>query len=269
MTRFGDFTDIAVELDDHIATVEIQRGPHNYFDVVLIRSLARAFQALEEETPCRTIVLAAEGKSFCAGAQLGGDRRAEQIAPAAAVDPQRRGSGHLYQEAVCLFERQLPVVAAVQGAAVGGGLGLALVADFRVACPEARFSANFARLGFHHGFGLTVTLPELVGRQAALDLLYTGRRVKGEEALTLGLCDHLVPRDDVRSKATEVAAEIAASAPLAIRSIRKTLRAGLVERIRVATDHELVEQDWLRQTRDFQEGVKAMAERRLPDFEGR
>ena len=86
-----------------------------------------------------------------------------------------------------LFANPTPVVAAIQGAAVGGGLGLALMADFRVASPEARFSANFARLGFHHGFGLTVTLPRLVGQQRAAEMLYTGQRVKSDEALRIGL----------------------------------------------------------------------------------
>ena len=167
-----------------------------------------------------------------------------------------------------LLEAETPVVAAVQGAAIGGGLGLALSADFRVAAPEARFAANFARLGFHHGFGLTVTLPALVGQQKALDLLYTGRRVKGEEALEIGLCDALVPIEELRDKAREMAAEIAGSAPLAVRSIRRTMRRGLAERVRIATDHELVEQDWLRETNDFREGVRATAERRTPEFTG-
>ncbi|MDX1382828.1 MAG: enoyl-CoA hydratase/isomerase family protein, partial [Thermoanaerobaculia bacterium] len=180
----------------------------------------------------------------------------------------REGSGHLYQEGVRLFEAQTPVVAAVQGAAVGGGLGLAMSADFRVACPESRFTSNFARLGFHQGFGLTVTLPAAIGQQKALELMYTGRRVKGEEALAIGLCDFLVPQDELRDKARELATEIARSAPLAVRSIRRTMRRGLADRIRAATDHELVEQDWLRTTDDFKEGVKAMSERRLPDFKG-
>jgi enoyl-CoA hydratase/carnithine racemase len=175
----------------------------------------------------------------------------------------------LYAEAVRLFEAETPIVAAVQGAAIGGGLGLALMADFRVACPEARFAANFARLGFHHGFGLTVTLPALVGQQAALNMLLTGRRVKGEEAVALGLCDELVPLAEVRPAATALAHEIAVSAPLAVRSIRQTMRAGLAERVRLATDHEMVEQEWLRKTDDFVEGVGATADRREPNFEGR
>ena len=160
-------------------------------------------------------------------------------------------------------------MAAVQGAAIGGGLGLALMPDFRVAAPEARFSANFARLGFHHGFGLTATLPPIVGNQRALELLYTGRRIDGDEAFAIGLADRLVPLDRVRSEALELAAEIAGSAPLAVASIRRTMRGDLAERVRAATDREKVEQDWLRQTDDWKEGVAAMAERRAPDFRGR
>ena len=167
-----------------------------------------------------------------------------------------------------MMESGLPVIAAVQGAAIGGGLGVALSADFRVAAREARFSANFSRLGFHHGFGLTVTLPALVGDQMAANLLYTGRRVGGEEALQLGLCDDLVPMENLRSRAFEMAEEIAISAPLSVKAIRRTMRQGLVDRFRMATDHEQVEQDWLRQTNDFSEGVRAMSERRSPDFKG-
>ena len=259
--------DVTVEIDGHIATVEIHRPPHNFFDVALIRALATAYHALDDEPEVRAIVLASEGRSFCAGAQLGGPPAADD-APADEPPARRTGSGHLYQEAVRLLEAETPVVAAVQGAAIGGGLGLALSADFRVAAPEARFAANFARLGFHHGFGLTVTLPALVGQQKALDMLYTGRRVKGEEAIEIGLCDALVPIEELRDAAREMAAGIAGSAPLAVRAIRRTMRRGLADRVRIATDHELVEQDWLRETNDFREGVRATAERRTPEFTG-
>jgi enoyl-CoA hydratase/carnithine racemase len=160
-------------------------------------------------------------------------------------------------------------VAAIQGAAIGGGFGLALMPDFRIATPESRFSANFARLGFHHGFGLSVTLPRLVGQQAAMELLYTGRRIKGDEAQKLGLCDRLVPADRLRDEARSLAREIAISAPLAVRSIRETLRGDLAQDIRRATDREKAEQDRLQKTEDWREGTKAMSERREPDFKGR
>lgn len=248
--------DLSVELKDRVARVEIQRGPANFFDLALIRELADTFHELGEGDRCRAIVLCSEGKHFCAGADFGGGGKAD--AP-----------GDLYAEAVRLFEAELPIVAVIQGAAIGGGLGLALAADLLVACPEARFAANFARLGFHQGFGLSVTLPERVGQAAAMELLYTGRRVKGEEALALGLCDRLVPRAELREVAHALAREIALSAPLAVRSIRRTLRGDLASRIREATAHEQIEQDRLRKTADFAEGVKAMAERREPRFEGR
>ena len=120
----------------------------------------------------------------------------------------------------------------MHGAAVGGGLGLALVADFRVTCQEARFSANFNRLGFHPGFGLTATLPRLVGAQQAALLFYTGRRIPGDEAVRIGLADLLVPQAEVRSAAQALALEIAQSAPLAVMSTRETVRRGLSMRSR-------------------------------------
>ncbi|MDG2114436.1 MAG: enoyl-CoA hydratase/isomerase family protein, partial [Actinomycetota bacterium] len=162
-----------------------------------------------------------------------------------------------------------PVVAAIQGAAVGGGLGVACFADFRVAAPEARFTANFARLGFHHGFGLTVSLPGLVGQQKALELLLTGARIKGEEAVAIGLADRLAPLDGLRDAAHEFAAEIAGSAPLAVESIRLTMRGHMADAIKAATDHEKEEQDRLRTTDDWKEGVSAMNERRTPNFQRR
>jgi enoyl-CoA hydratase/carnithine racemase len=268
MGKIGDFHDLAVDLDGAIATVEIQRPPNNFFDVALVRAIGDAFHALDQVPECRAIILASQGKHFCAGANFGEGRNLQSTTSSGAQTG-RSGSGHLYQEGVRLFEAGTPVVAAVQGAAIGGGLGLALVADFRVATPESRWSANFARLAFHHGFGLTVTLPAIVGQQKALDLLYTGRRVDGEEAHRIGLADHLVPMEQLRDKAREVATEIAESGPLAVRSIRRTMRRGLADRIRVATDHELVEQDWLRTTEDFKEGIVSTAERRTPRFMGR
>jgi 2-(1,2-epoxy-1,2-dihydrophenyl)acetyl-CoA isomerase len=253
------YGDVTVTLgDDFVATVELHRPPHNYFDQTLIRSLADVYQSLDADPRCRAIVLCAEGKHFCAGANLGGDG-----------DGLGGGPASLYREAIRLFEASKPVVAAVQGAAIGGGLGLACSADFRVACPEARFAANFARLGFHHGFGLTVTLPAVVGQQQSMVLLYTGRRIGGEQAASIGLCDLLAPADRVRAEAHALAAEIAVSAPLAVRSIRATMRGDLAARIRAATDREAAEQDRLRGTADFGEGVRAMAERRPPRFEER
>jgi enoyl-CoA hydratase/carnithine racemase len=253
--------DVHVSLDGPVATVELGKPPHNFFDIPLIQHLADAFEEIEADRRCHAIVLAAQGSSFCAGADFSNrDATPPQRSPRA-VNP-------LYAEALRLFACTKPVVAAVHGPAVGGGLGLALVADFRVSCAQARFSANFNRLGFHPGFGLSVTLPRLIGMQQAALLFYTGRRIGGEAALALGLVDVLVPQDQVRAEAEKLAREIALSAPRAVRSTRATLRQGLVEQLRVAVAHESMEQNAQFKTADFREGIAAMAQRREPRFEG-
>jgi len=242
--------------DDFVAVIDLINPPTNFFSMDQIGGVADALALLDDDDRCRSVVLQADGKHFCAGADFSGGNR-------------NYTSLDLYAAAARIFGNQKPIVAAVQGAAIGGGLGLALTADFRYAAPEARFAANFARLGFHHGFGLSVTLPRLVGQQKSADLLYTGRRIKGEEAAGLGLVDKLVPLDDLRTEAHALAREIAISAPLAVQSIRKTLRGDLAEQVMAATDHEASEQEWLQATADFAEGTKAMGERREPNFTGK
>jgi len=157
----------------------------------------------------------------------------------------------------------------VHGAAIGGGLGLALSADFRVAAPSSKFAANFSRLGFHPGFGITATLPRVVGQQKALEWMLTGERLGGELAHAAGLVDELAADGDVRPAAIRFAERIAASAPLALTSIRATMHAGLAEAVAAATARELEEQTRLQATADFREGVAAAARRRAPMFTGR
>ncbi|MBI3372092.1 MAG: enoyl-CoA hydratase/isomerase family protein [Betaproteobacteria bacterium] len=135
MTRDLGATDIATHRDGFVTVVEIRRPPHNFFSIDLIRSLADIFAALDTDPECRCILLAAQGTSFCAGADFSGRERS-------AVPAQQQKSNLLYDEAVRLFLCLKPVVAAVHGPAIGGGLGLAVMADFRVTCPEARESAE-------------------------------------------------------------------------------------------------------------------------------
>lgn len=250
---------IGVTCHDHVATVVIDRPPHNHVNAALVNALADVFEELDADPQTRAIVLATAGKVFCGGADLNSDapltdERGESETPA------------LYRGAFRLFSTTKPIVAAVQGAAVGAGLGLALVADFRVAAPEARFSANFVTLGFHAGFGITHTLPRVVGEQHASLMLLTGRRVKAEEALRYGLVDEIAPLAEVRAAAQRLAGEIAANAPLAVEATRATLRGALAAAVRTRTEHERAEQDRLMRTADFREGIAAVAARRPGDF---
>jgi len=251
---------ISLRHDGHVALLEIDRPPSNFVSVELMRDLADALEDIDAERSLRVSVLSAAGKAFCAGADL--------ASPSGIGGSGMSGINPLYEQAVRLFSTRKPIVAAVQGAAVGAGLGLTLVADFRVVAPEARFAANFVKLGFHPGFGITHTLPRVIGVQRAQLMCLTGRRIKGEEALAWGLADQMVPLEALRDAALALAREIAENAPLAVESTRATLREGLAAAVKAQTDHELVEQTRLRATADFAEGVRSVNERRPGVFVG-
>jgi enoyl-CoA hydratase/carnithine racemase len=250
----SNYTDIGVEKHDHVGLIEIRRPPLNFFDVSLINQIADALEEFDRDIEIRSSVLAAQGRAFCAGANFNDPARQEQEKRSASDPASNLPINHLFVQAVRI---------------IGGGLGLAVSADFRVTCPEARFAANFTKLGFHPGFGLTTTLTELIGKNNAELMFYTSRRVTGEQACRWGLANELVPQDQVRSAAMKLAGEIAECSPLGLVSTRATMRAGLADRVLAATNLELVEQNRLRQTEDFKEGVKATAERRVANFKGR
>lgn len=270
MTRNSDTTEkIRISFDeDFVTTVELNNGDYNFFDMEMLINLADTFESLDEDSRCRAILLCSAGKAFCAGANFQGGQQGAQPAGLQAAGKDEGVGGHLYDQAVRLFATKKPVVAAIQGAAVGGGLGLALVADIRVGCRETRLAANFTQLGIHPGFGLSFTLPRVIGQQHAYDMFYTGRRIHGEEAFTMGLLDQFEDIAEVRSAARHRAAQIAQAAPLAVISVRETLRGEFAESVRKATERELREQNRLLRTEDAREGVRAVAERRLGHFSG-
>lgn len=249
-----------ISTQGHIGIVELNKPPHNFFDQTLIASLADAWEVFEADKKIRVILLCANGKSFCAGADFSDKSTREKKRSVKQTNP-------LYAEALRLYGCTKPVVAAIEGAAIGGGLGVALTADFRITCPEAKFSANFNRLGFHPGFGLSFTLPHLIGKQQAAKLLYTGARIGGEQALRIGLVDEVVSQNEVRAHALALAQEIAISSPRAVQATRTTLRGDFLDRVRLAVVRESEVQAVQMNTADLLEGVNAAKERRNPNFE--
>lgn len=249
---------VTVNTHGHVATVTFDRPPNNHVNAEVMRDLADALDRLDGDDGIRAVVLASAGKVFCGGADL---------AAGGLLGGGEAGLADFYAQVVRLFGTAKPIVAAVQGAAVGAGLGLALTADFRVASPEARLSANFVKLGFHAGFGISHTLPRLVGMQRSALMLMTGRRIKADEALAWGLVDEVVP--DALVGARAFAAELALGAPLALEATRATVRSGLAEAVRTQLSHELAEQAKLMATSDFAEGVQSVRERREGRFERR
>lgn len=225
--------DVDLSSEDDVAIVRICRPPHNFFDADLVGAIADHLETVGATH--KVVVLHSEGRNFCAGADL----------QAAATSAFSRSGAHLYDEALRLFRQPLPIVAAVQGKAVGGGVGLALAADLRVGTPETKFLVPFARIGTHQGFGLSVTLPDAVGLPAATDMLYTGRVVAGEEAMRLGLLQRLVTAEQLLDEARAIARAIAEASPAAIGSIRATLRGARIDDIVAAMAHERREQQRL------------------------
>jgi enoyl-CoA hydratase/carnithine racemase len=245
----------------HVALLTFQNPPLNFATVGLLRLIADALDRSDADDAVRAVVLASEGKSFCAGADL--------VSPngfgAEGSDPLRE----FYDQALRIFASRKPIVAAVQGAAIGAGLGLAVAADFRVASPEARFSANFVKLGFHPGFALTHTLPRVIGQQRAAQMFLSGARYKTEEVAGWGLVDRVASTESLREATLQFAEEIAENAPLSLLSTRATLRGDLLEKVRATLVHEHGVQIGLQKTEDFAEGVRAMTERRPGNFKGR
>jgi enoyl-CoA hydratase/carnithine racemase len=248
--------------DGHVAIISFARPPHNFVDQDAIEAIGAAFADADADPGVRAIVLRSEGRVFCAGADL---VNANPVADGVPGD----GRNPFYVAAARLFAVRTPVVAAIQGAAVGAGLGLALVADFRVASTQAKFVANFVAIGFHPGFGISAVLERVIGRQRAMLMCLTARRIRAAEAAAWGLADQVVEPGELDAAALALAREIAAGAPLAVASTRATLRGDLHALVERQTDHELAEQAWLQRTEDFAEGVRAVAERRPGRFVGR
>ena len=201
------YTDIGVEKHGHVGLIEIRKPPLNFFDISLINQIADALEEFDKDIEIRASVLAAQGKAFCAGANFSDPKRQEQEAQRAKAirPPTCRSTISICRPCAssATRSRSSPPCMAPPSAA---GSALRYRADFRVTCPEARFAANFTKLGFHPGFGLTATLPELVGKNNAELIFYTSRRVTGEEATRMGLANICVPQDQVRAEAMKLAA---------------------------------------------------------------
>lgn len=252
---------VEINRTDFVAEVQFSNPPYHFVSPELIGAIADALDAIDQDDRIRCTILSSTGNVFCAGANLASEEfgGAEAMAQIAG----------LYAQAERLFRRRKPMIAAVQGAAVGAGLGLALAADFRVAAPRARFSANFVRLGFHPGFGLTCTLPRLLGIQHASRMMLTAERIRPETALQWGLVDLLAGESELMAEAHRFASSIAGNAPLALDSVRASLMASLADEVAAAMRREHAKQAALHKTEDYREGVASVFERRDPTFVGR
>lgn len=252
-------------VEDGVALVTLNRPDNrNAMTVDLLDAFDEAMSWVLARDDLRCCVLAGRGTSFSAGADL---RANLQAGSESRSGPER--SFAMYGPFLRMRDIDVPVVGALTGHAVGGGFGLALTADLRVAQEDAKYGANFVRIGLAPGMGISYALPRLVGLPRAAELLFTGRLFTGREGLEMGLMNRAVPRNEVLPSALALAKEIAENAPLAVRFMKRAITDGLGWEVARAARAESFAQAFTVGTEDVQEGIAALLDRRKPRFRGR
>jgi enoyl-CoA hydratase/carnithine racemase len=225
----------------------------------MLTAFGDALDRLADEPDVRAVVIAGTGSSFCAGA----DFRSSLLEDIAAPDDHYP----VYEPFLRVLDIEAPVIAAMSGHAVGGGFGLALVCDIRIAAEDARYGANFVRLGLGPGMGISYVLPRLIGAPLALEYLLTGRLFDGTTGRRIGFANHAVPADQVLATARTIADEIAGASPTAVALTKRAVYQGLAMDTLDHARREAVEQAQTARLPDFIEGVAALLEKRDPEFD--
>jgi len=258
---------VLYEVKDEIAKITLNRPENrNSMTDEVLEGLREAVAQVRADPSVRCVVLTGRGRSFCAGADF--KSQVQRGEGAAALLPHER-SFAMYTPFLSVLEIEVPTIAALNGHAIGGGLGLAVVCDLRVANEEARYGANFARLGLHPGMATSYILPRLMGLPRATELLLTGRIISGRQAAEWGLVHYAVPEAQVLDRSWELAREIAGAAPIAVRMTKASIYRGVGWDPTEAARMEAHAQSRSLETEDAQEGIQALLEKRRPVFKGR
>lgn len=236
------------------------------------RALSDVVARLSGDPAVRAVVLTGAGAAFSAGGDLAMLEDKARIGRAEPGEPARSANRAFMRSFYRLFlsvrDLPCPTIAALNGAAIGAGLAVALACDMRIAAREARLGLNFAKLGIHPGMGSSWTLPRLVGPAHAADLLLTGRILDGTEAERIGLVNRCVSRTDVVPTALEMAEEIATCAPIAVRQTKRSLAQIFDRDLDAQLEIEAEQQAICYESADLEEGLRAAREKRAPSFRG-
>jgi enoyl-CoA hydratase/carnithine racemase len=264
-----DYEDLIQEKADGIATITLNR-PHalNAISLPMLASFSAALRDADTDPSVRVIVLTGAGRGFCAGLDLK-DMFGATTAQSGALGLLSGAFDLQNSPPVVLHTTDKPVICALNGAAVGYGLDLALGCDIRIASEQARLGAVFTRRGILPESGGTWLLPRLVGWAKATELVFRGRMLDAQEALALGLVNVVVPHEQLAAEVRTWATEIASNAPLAVQAAKRLMRLGLAESFEANVHHAYLALLPLFRTEDFQEGVRSFTEKRPPSFRGR
>jgi enoyl-CoA hydratase/carnithine racemase len=255
---------VLYESADRVGMITLNRPDHrNAMTPELLDAFSEAIDEVRADATIRCLVITGRGRCFSAGADLRSSLQRTDLGK-----PSREASFAMYEPFLKVLDVEVPVIAAMNGHTVGGGFGLALLADIRVANVDSKYGVNFARLGIHSGLGISYVLPRLVGLANASELLFTGRLVRGSEAFQMGLVTHAEEADEVMPTAMRLARSIAGSAPTAVKQMKASIRRGLAWEIRAAALEEAGLQAASLASNDAKEGVAAILEKREPEFTG-
>ncbi len=248
--------------NNNIALITLNRQSKlNAFNDDMLNQLQKNFKSLKKDSTVRAIIIFAEGKSWCAGVDLKwtanlGWRFIKAI---------KKG-----QKTFAIIENQpVPVIAAINGYAIGGGMELALSCDIRIAADTAVFSQSETTIGLIPGWGGTYRLPKAVGLSTAKDLIYTSRRFSAEEALEINFLSKVVPLEELKSQAIEIAESISRNAPIAVKKAKKAINKGVSASLKRGYRAEKKGIWRCFRTKDIREGITAVFEKRKPEFKGK
>jgi enoyl-CoA hydratase/carnithine racemase len=257
---------VRFEVDGAVGVITLARPDnHNRMTGELLDAFASAVAAARARRELRAVVITGTGTAFCAGADLNATLQRQELVGALAS----QRSYAMYEPFLSVLDLDVPVIGALNGHAVGGGFGLALLCDLRVAADAAKYGANFVKLGLAPGLAISYLLPRLIGVARAGELLYTGRLVDGREAAAIGLVNRCAAAADVMPTALALAGDIAAAAPIAVRATKTAIGRGLAWTVREAAMAEAFAQAETVATDDAREGIAAMLDKRPPTFRGR
>jgi enoyl-CoA hydratase len=260
---------IRVERTDDVVTLVLNRPEtRNSMTPAMGEELASAVEEIRKDTSVRVVVLRGSGKAFSSGGDLSMLARDTGLVSGSEAPTMAGSPRDFYERFLSIARLPQPTIAAINGHAIGAGACLALGCDLRVAVSTAKIGFTFTRLGIHPGMGATYFLPRLVGTSTACDLLFSGRILTAEEALRLGLVNRVAPPESFDEAVSSWAREIASSAPLAVRLVKRAIYRGAQHSLEEMLDFESLQQSWTFTTNDAREGLQAMLEKREPRFRG-
>jgi len=264
--------EVLYELRDHVATITLNAPERmNTISGPMLRDLSARVLDADRDRDARCIVLTGNGRAFCAGLDLAAQSQGPSGGLGKLGTPDSTPGEFELRDAppIVLHNIDTPTICALNGGAAGYGLDLALGCDIRIAAESAKLAPGFAKRGILPESGGTWLLPRMVGYARAAEIAFTARTLLAKEALDLGLVNHVVPDADLQDRAREMAAEIASNAPLAVRAIKRMMRAAETETFEQNVHHVFLQLLPLLRTKDFAEGVAAFMEKRPPSFTGR